>query len=496
MTTPDCTSLKIRPLWRGFSYFPHQIDGIYWMLDKEINGIDCVGHAGKRTHIYGGFQCDEMGLGKTIQIASVMFNNPLATTLIIAPLAMINTWSTLLQRIGFSVYEVRGRTGKMSWELIDDSEFGIPRHFMRFRPAVFITNYEKMHSSPSLFKQIWGRIVLDEGHKIRNGGGLIAKAARKLVGRVRWVVTGTPLVNSFKDVVTLLAFLGVAVSKQMRWEESCFCKFLPLILIHRSLDSLRESIVDVPPIPEIYEVVLPFETEAEEDFYYGVQGATESMAKKYSSDLLDQTQMFLVLLRLRQISVHPQVYINAMRRKESRTYGREDWGGPSTKLVEIRRIIERDDEVKDEKVHKYIIFCQFMDEMNIIGEYLSSEKIIAEENVLKYSGEMSYTERNEVLERSKVNTEKSVMLIQLQAGGVGLNLQEYDRVIFVSPWWTAALMDQAIARAVRMGQREVVKVYHLRLEAEDTQTINIDKVVSAKAMEKRAMLEKLFKLCS
>ena len=134
--------------------------------------------------------------------------------------------------------------------------------------------------------------------------------------------------------------------------------------------------------------------------------------------------------------------------------------------------------------------------MNIIGEYLSSEGIISEENVMRYSGEMSYTERNEVLERSKTVCEKSVMLIQLHAGGVGLNLQEYDRVVFVSPWWTAALMDQAIARAVRMGQHEVVKVYHLRLEAEDTKTINIDKVVSAKAMEKRAMLEKLFSLCS
>jgi SNF2 family DNA or RNA helicase len=486
------TAFKIRPLWHGFSYFPHQIDGIQWMLDREINGTEVIGHTGKLGRVYGGLQCDEMGLGKTIQIASAMFNNPLASTLVIAPLAMINTWSTLLQRIGFSVYEVRGRTGKMVWERMDDSEFGIPRHFLRFRPSVFITNYEKMNSSPLLFNQIWGRIVLDEGHKIRNGGGLIAKAARKLVGGVRWVVTGTPLVNSFRDVVTLLAFLGVAVSKQLRWEP-CFLKFLPLILMHRSLDSLRGIIADAPPVPEIYEVVLPFETEAEEDFYYGVQGATESMTKKYSGDLLDQTRMFLVLLRLRQISVHPQVYINARRRKEPRAYGREDWGGPSTKLVEIRRIIEHDDE---SRAHKYIVFCQFMDEMNIIGEYLSSEGIIAEENVMKYSGEMSYTERNEVLEKSKASCEKSVLLIQLQAGGVGLNLQEYDRVIFMSPWWTAALMDQAIARAVRMGQREVVKVYHLRLEAEDTKTINIDKVVSAKAMEKRAMLEKLFKLCT
>ena len=79
---------------------------------------------------------------------------------------------------------------------------------------------------------------------------------------------------------------------------------------------------------------------------------------------------------------------------------------------------------------------------------------------------------------------------------MGLNLQEYDRIIFVSPWWTAALMDQAIARAVRMGQTNVVKVYHLRLAAEKESTINIDTLVDSKANEKRKMLEQLFLMCT
>jgi len=87
------------------------------------------------------------------------------------------------------------------------------------------------------------------------------------------------------------------------------------------------------------------------------------------------------------------------------------------------------------------------------------------------------------------------MLIQLQAGGVGLNLQEYDRIIFISPWWTSALIDQAVARAVRMGQKKVVHVYHLHLEAEQENTINIDAMVNEKAEQKRVMLKKLFASC-
>jgi hypothetical protein len=215
----------------------------------------------------------------------------------------------------------------------------------------------------------------------------------------------------------------------------------------------------------------------------------ESMIAKYSGDLLSSAEVFKLLLRLRQISVHPQVYINAKRREDP-LYSRKNWSAVSTKVERVKNIIRQD---STEKVHKYIIFCQFIDEMALIREALLSQ--VKSENILMYHGGMNQAERTAVLAKSKKTTETTVMLLQLHAGGVGLNLQEYDRIIFVSPWWTAALMDQAIARAIRMGQTEVVKVYHLRLAAEDGATINIDNMVDAKAVEKRKMLEKLFALC-
>jgi hypothetical protein len=46
-----------------------------------------------------------------------------------------------------------------------------------------------------------------------------------------------------------------------------------------------------------------------------------------------------------------------------------------------------------------------------------------------------------------------------------------------------------------MGQTKVVQVYHLRLAAEHSKTINIDEMVNAKAEEKRKMLTMLFEIC-
>lgn len=489
-------SSKILPLWPDFTYFPHQFEGINWMLDREINGTSVPNRDNTmNTVIYGGFQCDDMGLGKTIQIASIIVNNSKPATLLISPLAMIDTWSSVLQRAGCAVYEI-SQTKSMKdtfipWMLMNDSDSPIPRHFIKNRPSVYISNYEKLYYNPSYFRHNWDRVVLDEAHKIRNGDGEIARYARKIIAPIRWVVTGTPLVNSLKDIVSLMAFIGVPYSKLWRWEPR-YLHILPEIVIHRSLDSLRDVIKGAPPVPEIYNEILSFTTDEEEEFYYGVQGATEAMMKKYSNDFLSSAEAFKLLLRLRQISVHPQVYINAKHREDS-NYTRDNWLNASTKLVRINEIISRDD---DKKVHKYIIFCQFNDEMALIRQYLLNECIIEDENILLYNGSMSQKERSEVLAKSKKTTETTVLLLQLQAGGVGLNLQEYDRIIFVSPWWTSALMDQAIARAVRMGQTEVVKIYHLHLAAENETTINIDKLINTKAEEKRKMLIKLFVMCS
>jgi SNF2 family DNA or RNA helicase len=475
-----------KPLWNGFTYFPHQLSGIDWMLKKELVGTEVsLRNKEGTTLVKGGFQCDDMGLGKTIQMTAVMVNHVVKKTLLIAPLSMIDTWSTICKRAGMAVFEVDKKKKDM-WTLQNKSS-PIPMCFVKKRPAVYISNYEKLYTTTSLFREPWDRVVLDEAHKIRNGDGTIAYFARKLKAPLRWVITGTPLVNSLKDVVSLLAFLGVPTSAMYSWEKR-YNTILPQILIHRSLDSLRSVIQGAPPLPEIHHLMLPFTTKAEEEFYHGVQSTVPTL--KYASDRIDPSQTILLLLRLRQISVHPQVYINSKRR-ESPYYARPDWIGPSTKLEAVKTILTSD----TVELHKYIIFCQFNDEMSMIRDYLLQEKLVKDENILMYNGQMNQEERRVVLETSKATTETTVLLIQLQAGGVGLNLQEYDRVLFVSPWWTSALMDQAIARAVRMGQTKVVKVYHLHLEAEQKNTINIDAMVNAKADEKRKMLEKLFALC-
>ena len=494
------------PLWKDFTYFPHQEVGIRWMLNQEEEGT--IVDLEDNVVVRGGFQCDDMGLGKTIQIAATMVNNPKKETLLIAPLAMLDTWIGVLKRAGMSVYEVKGN----GW--VKSVGGGVPRHFIKMRPQVFVSNYEKLYMRPTLYSRSWDRVVLDEAHKIRNAGGKVAEAARRIVAPIRWAVSGTPLVNSLKDVVSLFAFVGVPCGAPWLWEKR-FNALFPQLTLHRSLDSIRSVIQGAPPVPVVHEEVLPFATEDEDDFYHGVQGENENERySKYSSEYLSTVEMFKMLLRLRQLSVHPQVYINAKRREGP--YEREDWAGATTKLERLGEIIGETPaacqtptdslesasqapaeslETPQGGLHKYIVFCQFNEEMSLIREFLLRRGLVEDQNILMYHGGMTQTERAAVLDYSKKSNDTTVLLLQLQAGGVGLNLQEYDRIVFMSPWWTSALMDQAIARAVRMGQTKVVHVYHLRLASENNKTINIDSMVNQKADEKRKQLNRLFALC-
>ena len=510
---------SLQPLWNGFQYFPHQVEGIHWMLHKEIEGtlVDARKTSEPPVLVRGGFQCDDMGLGKTIQIVATMTHHPLPLTVLLAPLAMIDTWTQVCQRAGLSVFHAVGG----EWFPVSSSSSS----------SVYITNFEKVYTTPRLFRHlVIDRVVLDEAHKIRNPDGQMAIYARRLGSKnnpIRWAVTGTPLVNSWKDVVSLLAFIGVPYSPLWKWEQR-YIDILPDLVLHRSLDSLRSLLPSAPPLPVIHHLSLPFHSSLEKEFYLAIQNSVivQATGSSTSMDTITPQQAFLLLLRLRQLSVHPQLYISAKRR-QSPNYIRKDWTGPSTKLLAIRDILltdlshsllqqqqqqekeeqekgeqekEKEKEKEEEKEeskepHRYLIFCQFNEEMDIIREYLLSLGFFTELDILLYHGGLTLLEREDVLRSSKLSVRPTVMLLQLQAGGVGLNLQEYDRIIFVSPWWTSALMDQAVARAVRMGQTRTVHVYHLQLDIEAQESVVlIDSLVYGKAEEKRAMLEEFFRI--
>ena len=439
------TPLKM--LYEGFKPYSHQGPAIHHMLKLERKGTlaPAMGEH-PAVNFHGGVLADDMGLGKTSEMLMTMKNNPKPKTLLLLPLALVEPWTAAATKAGFCCLVINKDKvwTKASPDAWDPSV-----------PQVFITNYDTMlHQEALILAETWDRVVLDEAHRIRNHKSILTQKVLEIEASLRWVLTGTPVVNSLTDAVTLFAFLGIPHTPSMRWDPVYYPALMEEILIYRSMDSIRGKITDAPPVPDEEEHVLEFASAKERNFYR----ATAEHGYDY------QFEMFL---RLRQASVSPATF-------------NKSWTDPSTKMIGLGDLIETD------RDHKWLVFCSFHEEMRLLSEYLEDRLDLTVE---QYHGGLTQTERTSTLTRAK-DPLCDVLLIQLQAGGCGLNLQEFDRVVFMSPWWTSAMMEQAKARAVRMGQKKVVKIVHLLLAIE--KGLNIDTMMGTAADAKRDLLKEEF----
>jgi len=483
----------IAPLWDGLTYFEHQKLGINWMLALERKGHLCSKFGPVRfpVRVHGGLLADEMGAGKTITTLVTIAENPVPHTLIIVPKAVIKNWTDNALRAGFCVYNIYGTGGSARWCQVEPSKASrtIAVYICGYsslihKPHLTVSSNESSNSSSSASASSsasvpihWGRVVFDEAHVFRNHQTKLYNEVLEIVRgvRYRWVVTATPIVNKPKDAVSLLAVLGVPATKGRDWNETYYRPLLPELVLHRSMDSLRAVVAEMPAKPDIHDVTLSFMNSHEEEYYLMLQLMTKRMERAFRQGRA--AQGLELLLRLRQCSLSPELVPEDLVDK----YGVGEWpvGMPSSKMSKIRGMVQA------EPTKKFLVFCWFHKEMALIDAMLEAEGITVEQ----YHGGMSEAHRNEVLDKAR-KPECQVLLVQIRSGGVGLNLQEFNRVVFTSPYWTSAMMDQAIGRAVRIGQKETVQVHHLLMETDVGR--NIDTMTSQIAEKKRAMGEAFF----
>jgi SNF2 family DNA or RNA helicase len=436
------------PLWPTFDYMPHQLYGIQWLSEREKGDIK------------GGILCDEMGLGKTIQMLGLIKNAPKSQTLLIAPIAVLDQWKTVAEKSSIKCF------------LLEKSKWILHTKLFPNASSLYLCGYEMAQKNLTAVKIMeFDRLICDEAHRLSNPKTSCFKTVKRINAPSTWFLTATPIVNSMKDLSSLFTLLNI----DDEIEETLIQKYV----LARSMDDLRSSINNAPLPPILIKHELDFLSDEEAELYRGIQ---EPILNQLRYGQITGLFRLALMLRLRQLSIHPNVYIQ-MKRKQNNPV--EGYGGTSCKFVKIEELIT----AENFENHKWIIFCHFHEEMEMLKKLLSSLEFVRTVGI--YSGRLSQDERSKMLETAKMpfNDEKTtdVLLIQLQSGGVGLNLQEFDRIIFSGPWWTQAMMNQAIGRAVRIGQKNQVIVNHLLLK--EDKTMNIDRLMNMKAESKGQMNE-------
>ncbi|KAE8387960.1 SNF2 family N-terminal domain-containing protein [Aspergillus alliaceus] len=243
MSEADLSNMPMadRPAALSTDLLPYQRQGLAWMIEKETPTLPAPGSADvvqlwKRENIRftnvatnfstsiapplasGGILADDMGLGKTIQIISLILANSAPkspssskTTLIVAPVGVMSNWKNQILDHTHSestprvhVYHGTGKKEAANLNQYDVVVTSYGALAKEYSPGT------KVPPNQGIFSVHWRRVVLDEGHTIRNPRSKGALAACSLQADSRWTLTGTPIVNSLKDLYSQVRFLKLS----------------------------------------------------------------------------------------------------------------------------------------------------------------------------------------------------------------------------------------------------------------------------------------------
>jgi SWI/SNF-related matrix-associated actin-dependent regulator of chromatin subfamily A3 len=253
---------------------PYQLQGLAWLLEKENPVLPAPGSKAtvqlwkrdeKRNDLFyniaslhrsatvtlakGGILADDMGLGKTLQVISLILEGAPGTTLIMAPVSVMSNWVQQIERHvkkdkPLKVLTYHGSSRKQMSHTEFDEYDVIVTTYGTLSAEFFQGKKEaaKVPRTHGLFSMNWARVVLDEGHTIRNHATKAAQSASALMTRARWVLTGTPIVNSIKDLYSMLKFLHISGGlERMEFFNSILAR--PLALGDQNAELLLQSVM-------------------------------------------------------------------------------------------------------------------------------------------------------------------------------------------------------------------------------------------------------------
>lgn len=398
---------------------PYQQEGLNWMSflhDYHFNGI----------------LADDMGLGKTVQVLAFLSRLPLDTpSLVVVPTSLIFNWKKECERF-LPSYRVaihhgnqRNRTGDLKGA------------------QIILTTYTTLRLDFPLLSQMnYSCLILDEAQAIKNAATQTFQAVIQLRARFRLSMTGTPIENSLSELWSHFHFLlpdllGEETAFQAdiqagmsdpRFLQRIKKKIRPFLLRRRKEQVARD-------LPEKIEQVVWVEMGDEQRQAYEtfLSGVRQGVLKKVTAEGVGAHRLEILeaIMRLRQICCHPWLVSEQ---------------ADSSKLEALLQDVE----TAIAENGKILIYSQFTSMLTLISRRI-------QERGWRYVYlDGSTRDREKVVTQFQEDPQIPLFLISLKAGGIGLNLTSADYVFLYDPWWNAAVENQAIDRAHRIGRKETV----------------------------------------
>lgn len=425
---------------------PHQEAAVTWLSRHPRSGL-----------------FDDPGLGKTASVIMAHENLRLHRMLVVCPSVVVENWKREVEQwTGRSVQILRA--GKDRPRI--DAETVIMSHALLLNPG--------------LCRELVGfdSVVLDEAHLLRNPNAKRTAAFYLGAGAVCrrpaycWLLTGTPMANNPVDVWTALA--GVApgrlrtdAGKLLTYGQfrDRFCITRPTgfgskvqVIGVQNVDELRKRLagfylrrgkdtLDLPPVRHTTVVVSLDEVPAE-------FRALAAMEDRFAG--IDDPDDLLAALQADSASFAEWRRLCGLAKI-----------GPAADLI--------DGDLQG-GVSKVVVAAHHLDVIEGLRARLSDY------NPRTITGALSAVERQEAVDAFQNDPTVRVIVLQLQAGGVGITLHAASHVVMVESSFVPGDNQQVADRVHRIGQRSSVLVRHVALAG------SVDTVVADVLARKSAMI--------
>jgi SNF2 family DNA or RNA helicase len=322
-------------------------------------------------------------------------------------------------------------------------------------PVVVVVNYDSAWRTPFAewaLKQKWDLVVADEIHRCKAPGGKASRYLARLgkAARFRLGLSGTPMPHSPLDVYGYFRFIDATI---FGWSHNRFRQRFAVmggyqnhqVVDYDNLDELNRKFYsvayacgkDVLDLPPEMHVTLTCQLGAEARRTY--RSLKQNLMAELDAGEVTVANALVKLLRLQQITGG---YI--------RTDDGQDVQIDFAKMNLLRDVLEDIDPLEP-----VIVFCRFHKDLEAVNR-------VADETgrrSLELSGRMDEMKQWQA-------GEAPVLAVQIDSGGVGVDLTRARYSIYYSLGFSLGSYEQSLARIHRPGQTRPVEYIHLL--AQDT----------------------------
>ncbi|MBA2283083.1 MAG: DEAD/DEAH box helicase [Acidimicrobiia bacterium] len=375
---------------------------------------------------------DEMGLGKTVEALAALCHLRAAgkqRAMVVCPASVVANWRSEIHRhTELAAHVLHGAErdrAHRSWLRQGGVAITTFDGLRRFDPADPDPNADGADSSLAM-------LVVDEAHYVKNPATLRSQAVARWADGAERVLflTGTPMENRVEEFRNLIDHLQPEVAVRVNAATALAgpvafqTAVAPAYLRRNQIDVLNELPEQIP-----------------------------------SLDWVDPTPEDL---RTYRAAVEAQAF-QTMRRA---AYTSIPDGGPAAVLeiehsAKTARLVDILEEASEEGL-KVVVFSYFRDVLDRVTRAANVALPGAVYGPL--TGSTPPAERQRLVDALGARPGGGVLTSQIEAGGVGLNIQAASVVILCEPQWKPTVEAQAVARCHRMGQVRRVQVHRLLLE--------------------------------